>query len=246
MALTTTAIMPASAFTTPLRLIWSMARQRLPMLQPEPTMLRLTTGLTNGSRRPVRLITLGSCFLATSGVFLSWTATFCLEFAGLAAFTAFASGATDLLAGLVVFVARAGVEGFAFLAAVATAVLLATRTAATPVFEWLLAGLAGAATALVFGWLLAGLAGATATFFPLTGAAGFAGCPCEAASAAFESIAFFCSTAFIVFRVFSMTSGFCPQAEPAAIPSTRIPVVSFIGLPTFLPARSGRAEQKYP
>ena len=32
-------------FTSPLRLIWSMARQRLPVLQPEPSMLRLTTGL---------------------------------------------------------------------------------------------------------------------------------------------------------------------------------------------------------
>src|SRR5437773_166895 len=228
MALTTTAIMPASAFTTPLRLIWSIARQRLPMLHPEPIMLRLTTGLTNGSRRPVILITLGSCFLATSGLFLSLTATLCLERAGLTVFTALVLGATDLLACFGAFVAIAGVEGFALLAAVGAAVLLAT----------------GAAAPLVFGWVLAGLAGAAATFFALTGAAGFAGCPCEAASAALESIAFFCSTAFSVFRVFSMTSGFCPQAVPAAIPNTRIPVVSFIGLPTFSPARAGRVDQE--
>src|SRR2546427_5267261 len=230
MALTTTAIMPASAFTTPLRLIWSIAKQRLPMLHPEPIMLRLTTGLTKGSRRPVILITLGSCFLATSGLFLSLTATFCFGRAGLTAFTALFLGATDLLAFLGALVAMAGAEGFALLAAVAAALLVATDAGAT----------------LVFSGLLAGLAGAAATFFPLTGAAGFAGCPCEAASAALESMAFFCSTAFIVFRVFSMTSGFCPQAVPAAIPNTRIPVVSFIGLPTFLPARAGRAEQKYP
>ena len=198
------------------------------MLHPEPIMLRLTTGLTNGSRRPVILITLGSCFLATSGLFLSLTATLCLERAGLTVFTALVLGATDLLACFGAFVAIAGVEGFALLAAVGAAVLLATGAAATP---------------LVFGWVLAGLAGAAATFFALTGAAGFAGCPCEAASAALESIAFFCSTAFSVFRVFSMTSGFCPQAVPAAIPNTRIPIVSFIGLPTFSPAQAGRFGQ---
>src|SRR6202040_3689315 len=106
MALTTTAIMPASAFTTPLRLIWSIARQRLPMLHPEPIMLRLTTGLRNGSRRPVRLITLGSCFLATSGVLLSLTATFCLGRANAA--TALVLGATALLAFLGALVAMAG------------------------------------------------------------------------------------------------------------------------------------------
>src|SRR5258705_13318666 len=96
MAFTTTAIMPASAFTTPLRLIWPMARHFLPMLHPEPIMLRLTTGLRNGSRRPVKLITLGAWFLAISGLFLSLTATFCLGCAGPA--TAFVACAADLLA----------------------------------------------------------------------------------------------------------------------------------------------------
>src|SRR2546430_4332488 len=155
MALTTTAIMPASAFTTPLRLIWPMARHFLPMLHPEPIMLRLTTGLRNGSRRPVRLITLGTCFLATSAVFLSLTATFCLGRAGLS--TAFVAGAAGLLALLGAFVAVACVAGFALLRAVAGALLLADGATATP---------------LVFGWPLAGLAGAAATFFPLAGAVG--------------------------------------------------------------------------
>src|SRR6266850_4485815 len=101
-----------------------MARQRLPMLHPEPIMLRLTTGLTNGSRRPVILITLGSCFLATCGLFLSLTATFCLECAGLTVFTALGLGETDLPAWLGAFGAMAGVAGFTLLAAVGTAVCL--------------------------------------------------------------------------------------------------------------------------
>src|SRR5262249_31793163 len=58
-------------------------------------------------------------------------------------------------------------------------------------------------------------------------------CPWLAARAAFESIAFFCSSAFMVLRVLSMTSGFCAQAVPAAIPRIKIAVVSFIGLPYF-------------
>src|SRR5450631_1746685 len=47
--------MPASDLTTPLSAIWSMARQRLPVLQPDPTMAWFTTGLTNGSRRLAKL-----------------------------------------------------------------------------------------------------------------------------------------------------------------------------------------------
>src|SRR5882724_6712683 len=130
MALTTTAIMPASAFTTPLRLIWPMARHFLPMLHPEPIMPRLTTGLRKGSRRPVKLITLGACFLATSGVFLSLTATFCLGRADLStAFVAVAAGLLDLLGG---FVAVAGAAAFALPGAVAGALLVADGAAATP------------------------------------------------------------------------------------------------------------------
>src|SRR5205814_6382009 len=68
------------------------------------------------------------------------------------------------------------------------------------------------------------------------GVVGLAAFPCEAARAVSESIACFCCTAFNVFLVFSMASGFCPQAVPAAIPKQRIPVVSFIGSSTLSPA----------
>src|SRR5579864_6033661 len=100
MALTTTAIIPLSALTTPFRSTCSMARHFLPLLQPEPNMLRLTTGLTNGSRRPVMLIVLGASFLASAGFFLSATAILCF---GCDFFTAAALGATLLVvAGLAV------------------------------------------------------------------------------------------------------------------------------------------------
>src|ERR1044071_7499009 len=82
--------MPESAFTTPLRLIWSMARQRLPVLHPEPSMLRLTTGLTNGSRRLVRLICLGASFLFSAGFFWFSTAICCLGSAFLRVAAGFA------------------------------------------------------------------------------------------------------------------------------------------------------------
>src|SRR5712692_6452753 len=70
--------MPVSAFTTPLRLIWSMVRQRLPELQPEPSMLRLTTGLTKGSRRPAKSMCLGASAFASAGFFWFSTAICCL------------------------------------------------------------------------------------------------------------------------------------------------------------------------
>src|SRR5271170_7754799 len=75
MALTTTAIMPASDFTIPVSAIWSTARQRLPVLHPEPPMLWFTTGLRNGSRRPPAMLILWSSFLRSTGFFLSSTAT---------------------------------------------------------------------------------------------------------------------------------------------------------------------------
>src|SRR5438552_18240501 len=77
MVLTTTAIMPVSAFTTPLRFTSPIDKQRLPVLQPDPTILRFTTGLIKGSRRPVRLIT-SACFFGRDGLFLSSTAICCL------------------------------------------------------------------------------------------------------------------------------------------------------------------------
>src|SRR5579872_6862026 len=55
-----------------------MARQRLPTLHPEPIMLRLTTGLMKGSRRPARLICLGASAFASLGFFWSSTAMRCL------------------------------------------------------------------------------------------------------------------------------------------------------------------------
>src|SRR5579862_5911951 len=70
--------MPVSAFTTPFRLTWSMVRQRLPELHPEPSMLRLTTGLTKGSRRLVRSMCFGVSDLASTGFFWSSTAICCL------------------------------------------------------------------------------------------------------------------------------------------------------------------------
>src|ERR1700676_4002359 len=76
MALITTAIMPASDFTIPVRAIWSTARQRLPVLHPEPPIPRFTTGLKKGSRRPpAMLIVLCASFLGSTGFFFSSTAT---------------------------------------------------------------------------------------------------------------------------------------------------------------------------
>src|SRR5215510_6813833 len=78
-----------------------MARQRFPVLQPDPTMLRFTTGLTNGSRRPVRLIAFGVSFLESPTFFLSWTWTTCFGCDdGLRAFAALALGTEVLAAAL--------------------------------------------------------------------------------------------------------------------------------------------------
>src|SRR6476661_8975059 len=100
--LTTTAIIPESAFTTPLRLIWSMARQRFPTLQPEPIMLRFTTGLTKGSRRLVMFTCLGASDFASAGFFWFSTAICCLGCDFWWAAAGFACGATGLAAILVV------------------------------------------------------------------------------------------------------------------------------------------------
>src|SRR5581483_1144920 len=156
-------------------------------------MLRLTTGLTKGSRLPVRLITCGSDFFC-SGFFLSATATRCLG-EGLAA--TFVTFFADLpLAGFAAVLAFCLVTGcFELLAAVAT----------------LLAGFEGL--------------GAAATLLGLELG------DCDAARTALESISFFCCTAFMVFLVFSMMSGFCAQATPTVIPSARIAFVSFIWCP---------------
>src|SRR5579862_8412978 len=95
--------MPESAFTTPLRLIWSMARQRLPVAHPAPIMLRLTTGLTKGSRRLARLTWVGASVLASAGFFWFSTAICCLGCAFWWAATGLALGVADfaeILAGL--------------------------------------------------------------------------------------------------------------------------------------------------
>src|SRR5882724_3919013 len=55
-----------------------MVRQRLPVLQPEPSMLRFTTGLTKGSRRPARLMCLGASAFACAGFFWFSIAICCL------------------------------------------------------------------------------------------------------------------------------------------------------------------------
>src|SRR5580698_7165807 len=71
MAFITTAIMPPSDLTIPVRAIWSTARQRLPALHPEPPMLWFTTGLRNGSRRPPAMLMVGcASFLESTGFFL--------------------------------------------------------------------------------------------------------------------------------------------------------------------------------
>jgi hypothetical protein len=56
-------------------------------------------------------------------------------------------------------------------------------------------------------------------------------CPCVAATAALDCAVCCCCAACRVFLVLSMTFEFCACAAPIAIPSTRIPVVSFITLP---------------
>src|SRR5262249_17813046 len=74
-AFTTTAIMPVSDFTMPFSAIWSIARHRLPVLQPEPTALKFTTGLMNGSLRPAAVVGRTVSFLSFSLVFESASAT---------------------------------------------------------------------------------------------------------------------------------------------------------------------------
>src|SRR5882724_88538 len=88
--------MPLSDFTTPLRLTWSMVRQRLPELHPEPSMVRLTTGLTKGSRRPAKSMCRGMAALASTGFFWFSTAISCLGCDFLCAAELLALGATTL------------------------------------------------------------------------------------------------------------------------------------------------------
>src|SRR5262249_11923727 len=76
--------------------------------------------------------------------------------------------------------------------------------------------------------------------WPVAGVGGFDAFAGEPAKAAFESICFFCTTAFIVFLVFSMRSGFCAEAVPASIPRKTNPVVRFISSPTFSPSQVDR------
>src|SRR6266849_10281466 len=73
-----------------------MARQRFPVLQPEPTMARLTTGLMNGSRRPARLIFFGASGFASAGFFWFSTAICCWGCAFLCPAEAFALATTGL------------------------------------------------------------------------------------------------------------------------------------------------------
>jgi hypothetical protein len=104
-----------------------------------------------------------------------------------------------------------------------------------------------AVTGLVFGFAalvldtltLAGLGvtlGLLAAGFPVI-AAGLEGVglawPAEASRAAALSAAFCCCTAFSLSRVSWIMFGLCAPALPAIIVITRMPVVSFIGLPTF-------------
>src|SRR5439155_5263742 len=87
---------------------------------------------------------------------------------------------------------------------------------------------------LVRALLAEGLAWAGAALWFSAGADGCVDCPCVPASAALDSMAFFCCSAFMVLRVFSMTSGFCAHAAPTVIVNARMPVVSFIAFPYLL------------
>src|SRR5579863_5695963 len=154
MAFTTTAIIPESDFTTPRSATWSMARQRLPELQPDPP-TRLTTGLTNGSRRPAVLIAF-SCLLLSA--LLSWTATVAGAAAlllPLASILAATGTATGLLVNFAEFFdAGADLNGSAF-----------TGTATNFEAPLLLAGFAETTATCAVG-TATGLAGtATATGF---------------------------------------------------------------------------------
>src|SRR5579863_3866058 len=166
MALTTTAIMPASDFTIPVRATWSTARQRLPVLQPDPPILWFTTGLTNGSRRPPAMLILWSSFFGSTGFFLSSTATAAFGSLGwstatLVVFFAVVFGAAALAAGLAAF---------------------AGETVAACAFE-ACAGDAVSACAVLDGFPAAGFAAVDC---------GAAFCPCEVPSAALISAVFCC------------------------------------------------------
>src|SRR5690242_14478836 len=93
-----------------------MVRQRLPVLQPEPSMLRFTTGLTKGSRRPARLMCLGASAFASVVFFWFSTAICCLGCDFLCPAEVLAFTATGLLTcTLEVAGGRAGTVAFAAL-----------------------------------------------------------------------------------------------------------------------------------
>ena len=69
---------------------------------------------------------------------------------------------------------------------------------------------------------------------PGAGFADCAGTPAALSAALLSAVCFACSD-FMTLRVLSMASGFCAQAPPAIIAITRMPVVSFIAIPTLPP-----------
>jgi hypothetical protein len=101
--------------------------------------------------------------------------------------------------------------------------------------SWLYCAEAWTGFAAGTGWDEGIVAGFTAgTGAPGAGLA-FAGTP-AAFGAALVSLACFCCSDFAVLRALSMASGFCAQAPPAIIAIARMPVVSFIAIPTSPPA----------
>src|SRR5712692_1594305 len=100
-----------------------MVSQRFPELQPEPSMLRFTTGLTKGSRRPARLMCLGSSAFASAGFFRFSTAICCLGCDFLCPAELLALSATGLALSATGLLARLGAVGWLLAGTVGLAAL---------------------------------------------------------------------------------------------------------------------------
>src|ERR1700733_10419306 len=201
---------PLSDFTTPRKLIWPISRHFLPVEQPEPEDC-CTTGLKNGSRFPL----IAHFFSSGLGVLeASMLLTGSSPFAEI-----LVSAAGAVLA------ARFEVVGLAAITESGASVFLATPAGCG--FAAAITGAEALLTPADCGTAAGGFAAAA----PETGlAAGLADGVIP--RAALESSVFFCCTVFMVLCTLLMTLGFCAQSPPVISPTAKMPVVSFIEIPT--------------
>jgi hypothetical protein len=104
-------------------------------------------------------------------------------------------------------------------------------------WSWLCDEEAAAGFAADAGFAAAGLDPGIAAGFTAGAGAPGAGLADAGTPAAFEAaLSCFCCSDFAVLRALSMASGFCAQAPPTIITVAKIPIVSFIAIPTSPPA----------